>query len=559
MADIFISYARPDRDMIERLAAALEQDGYSVWWDRQIGGGAEFAHSIETELKAAGTVIVGWSEHSLGSHWVRDEAEFARGQAKLLPLSLDGVLPPLGFRQLHAIDFSRWDHTRSHSAFTSLVSALGAVAGDPQQGTAAPVAAAAGKAVSRKPCIAVLPFANMSSDEEVEFLADGLTEDVITLLSSIRHLSVPARTSVFAFKGHSVDIRQVAEALGARYVVEGSIRKMGARVRVTVQLIAAEGGEHIWAKKFDLPLQELAETPDDLVEKISGALFAQLTWAEANRAERAPPESLGAWEYCQRTAMVISRVIGSVETLRNCVKEMHTALAIEPDYALAHALLSWTCNAAIINGMYEDDELPGYIEGAKLHLRRARELAQDDLLTLIYIGASENFGGMQQRALHTFETVLARNPSSAEAWHLVCQVYSYLGRFDDAFQATDRASALAPEAGYSPLHSWYRGLAEFLAGDYQSAAPRLIQKAQEQPHYGYVNILCALCEDAFGNAQSAQKYINRAKEHNPQLRPEKVAGMILTQFDREKGEREYAALQRLWSASGTQGAGTLPG
>jgi TolB-like protein len=550
MADVFISYARPDRDTVARLATALEQSGYSVWWDRQIGGGAEFAHIIETELKAANTVIVVWSQHSLGSHWVRDEAEFARSQQKLLPLALAGVMPPLGFRQLHAIDFSDWDHGRSHVAFGSLLSALGSATSVTQQGIAAEATPSAELRISHKPCIAVLPFANMSSDDEIEFLADGLTEDTITLLSSIRHLSVPARTSVFAFKGQSMDIRQVAETLGARYVVEGSVRKMGARVRVNVQLIAAEGGEHIWAKKFDLPLQELAESPDDLVEKIAGAVFAQLTWAEANRAERAIPQTLGAWEYCQRTAMVISRVIGSVKTLRNCVREMHEALAIEPDYALAHALLSWTCNAAIINGMYEDDELAGYIDGAKLHLRRARELAQDDLLTLIYIGASENFGGMQERALHTFETVLARNPSSAEAWHLVCQVYAYLGRFDDAFRAIDRASALAPEAGYSPLHAWYRGLAEFLAGDYATAAPRLIQKAQEQPHYGYVNILCALCEDAFDNLQAAYKYIGRAKEHNPQLRPEKVSGMILTQFDREKGQREYAALQRLWSDAG---------
>ena len=552
MADIFISYARPDRARVERLAEALQAANFSVWWDRQIGGGAEFSQTIETELRSAKTVIVAWSQHSLGSHWVRDEAEFARGQHKLLPIALDGVLPPLGFRQLHAVDFSRWDETGSDAAFGDLISALGVA---PGTGTQAPqsrgtLSARTAAQLARKPCIAVLPFANMSSDDEIEFLADGLTEDTITLLSSIRHLSVPARTSVFAFKGQSVDIRTVAETLGARYVVEGSVRKMGARVRVTVQLIAAEGGEHIWAKKFDLPLEELAESPDDLVEKIAGALFAQLTWAEAGRAENLPPEDLGAWECCQRTAMVISRVIGSMNTLRNCVTELNRVLAGEPDYALAHALLSWTCNAAIINGMYEDPELAGYIEGAKHHLRRARELAQDDLLTLIYIGASENFSGMQERALHTLERVLARNPSSAEAWYIICQVYAYLGRFEDALQAIDRASELAPEAGYSPLHSWYRGLAEFLAGDYEAAAPKLKQKAQDQPHYGYVNILCALCEDAFGQSDAAGKFIARAKEYNPQLRPEKVSGMILTQFDRDKGQREYANLQRLWGAGG---------
>jgi TolB-like protein/Tfp pilus assembly protein PilF len=546
MADIFISYARPDRARIESLAVALEAEGFSLWWDRQIEGGAEFAQSIEAELRAAKAVIVAWSEQSLASHWVRDEADFAREESKLLPLSLDGVPPPLGSRQLHTIDFSHWDDTRTHPAFLELVQSVGAAVPTTTR-RSAPQQEPAVQAVARKPCVAILPFANMSTDEEIEFIADGLTEDIITLLSSNRHLSVPARTSVFAFKGQSVDIRGVGESLGARYIVEGSVRKIGTRARVTVQLIAAESGEHIWAKKFDLTLEDLMESCDDIVEKIAGSLFAQLTWAEADRSEHAPPETLGAWEYCQRAAARIGRAVGSVKTMHQCISELDKALAIAPDYALAHALRSWSCNAAIINGIYEDDELAGYLEGAKHHLRRARELAQDDLLTLTYIGASENFAGMQDRALHTLEKVLARNPASAEAWHLICQVYSYLGRFDEARQAIDRASALAPEAGFALLHAWYRGLAEYLAGEYSTAAPLLERKALEQPDYAYVNICSAICEDMFGNEEAAQKYIARAKEHNPQMRPEKVAGMILTQFDKEKGKREYASLEKLWA------------
>ncbi|MDH4039596.1 MAG: TIR domain-containing protein [Gammaproteobacteria bacterium] len=550
MADIFISYARPDRVRIETLAAKLAEEGYSVWWDRQIGGGAEFSQAIEAELETAKTVIVGWSAHSLGSHWVRDEADFARGRHKLLPISLDGVLAPLGFRQLHTLDFSGWNQSGDDSVFRELVLSLGATL---QHTSAAVVPVATGTSPGARPagrpCIAVLPFANMSSDEELEYLADGLTEDIITLLSSNRHLSVPARTSVFVFKGQSVDIRGVGEALGARYIVEGSLRKMGARVRVTVQFIAADSGEHIWAKKFDVLFEELSNAPDETVEKIAGSLFAQLTWAEADRSEQALVDELGAWEYCQRSAARIGRAIGAVKTFHRVEAELELALSIAPDYALAHALHSWGCNAAIINGIYEDDQLAGYIDKAKYHLGRARELARDDLLTQIYIGASENFAGMHNRALQTLEQVIARNPASAEAWYVICQVYSYLGRFDDARQAITRASELAPEGGFAPLHAWYRGLAEFLAGDYAVAAPLLERKALEQPEYGYVNILSALCEESFGNHDAARKFIARAQEHNPQLRPDKVAGMLLTQFDRDKGQREYTTLKKLWSAS----------
>jgi adenylate cyclase len=553
MADIFISYARPDRGKIEGLSAALESEGFSLWWDRQIGGGAEFSQAIEAELESASIVIVVWSAHAIKSHWVRDEADLARGQNKLLPLSLDGVLPPLGSRQLHTIDFSRWDGTRTDSAFVELTQSLSvaARAATPLHTSEPASTTQAGERAPRKPCVAILPFANMSTDEDFEFIADGLTEDIITLLSSNRHLSVPARTSAFAFKGQSLDIRSVGRTLGARYIVEGSVRKMGKRARVTVQFIGAESGEHIWAKKFDLALDELIESSDDIVEKIAGGLFAQLTWAEADRSEHAPPETLGGWEYCQRTAARIARAIGSVSTMHQCIRELEKALAIEPDYALAHALLSWAYNAAIINGIYEDDELSGYFEGARNHLRLARKFAQDDLLTLTYIGASENFAGMQDRALQTLDQVLGRNPASAEAWYLVCQVYSYQGRFDEARQAIERARELAPEGGFAPLHAWYRGLVEFLADEYSIAAPLLERKAMETPDYGYVNILSAICEDAFNNQEAAQKYISKAKEHNPQLRPEKMAGMILSQFDKEKGQREYQALEKLWVESET--------
>ncbi len=399
-----------------------------------------------------------------------------------------------------------------------------------------------------RPGIAVLPFANMSTDPEIEHLADGLTEDLITMLSANRHLSVAARTSSFAYKGQPVDIRAVGEALGALYVVEGSLRKTGQDVRVTVQFIEAQSGSHIWARKFDEPLAALYGSSDDLIERIAGALFAQLIWAEAERAEHAPPASLGAWEYCQRVSTRISHAAGSVKTQRFTITEIEKALAIEPDSGIAHALASWVYNAAILNGTCEDDEQASYVARAKQHLKRARELAQDDLLCLTYIGGAENFAGMQERALHTLQHVIARNPASADAWYILCQVYAYLGRHDEAIAAIDRASELAPEAGFAPMHGWYRGLALFLAGDYQTARPLLAQKVLETPEYGYANILCAISEDTFGNNDAASKYIARAKEHNPQLRPHKVAGMLLTQADKDKGAREYATLERLWNA-----------
>ena len=423
--------------------------------------------------------------------------------------------------------------------------------------TVTPVAPAAipppDKHSSHRPGLAVLPLQNMSSDAELEFLADGLTEDIITSLSYNQQLSVAARTSSFAYKGQSTDIRAIGEALGVRYILEGSVRKMGEQARVTVQFIEAQSGAHIWARKFDETIEALHRSSDDLVEKIAAGLYAQLMWAEAARSENAPAESLGAWEYCQRANTAVSRAAGSVKTQRRVMAELRKALEIEPEYGPAHALMSWVCNAALLNGTYDDEQLGEVVNLAKQHLRRARELAQDDLMCLTYIGGSENFAGMQERALHTLQKVLQRNPASSDAHMNICQVYAYLGRYDDARHSIDRASELAPEAGFASFHSWYQGLVEFLAGNYQSAAPALERHTMSTPEYGLANIFAALCMDALGNHNAARKYIAKAKEHNPQLRPDKASGMFLAQFDKEKGRREYAALERLWRDEGATG------
>ncbi len=533
------------------LAAALEAQDYSVWWDREIAGGAEFSAVIEKELDAAKTVIVAWSEHSLGSHWVRDEADYARGQNKLLPLSLDGVLAPLGFRQLHAIDCSSWNGDATHPGFVGIISALG---GEPRTRDELELSFP-GKEVTpgaptlaiARPGVAILPFSNMSTDEEIEFLADGLTEDIITVLSHNRHLSVPARTLVFAYKGQTTDIREAAKALSVRYVVTGSIRKMGARARVTVQFINAETGAHIWANKFDQPLEELYETSDSIVEKIAGSLFAHLIWAEADRSEHVPDSALGPWDFSIRAAAQIGRGGGDMSIFFKIISDLKMALTLAPDYPLAHAIIAWAYNAALVNGMYKDGQFEEILSSAKFHLRTARQTAQGDLLCLTHIGAAENYAGLQERSLRTLEGVLARDPASAEAWYAICQPYLHLGHFEKAHDAISRATELAPEAGYAAHHQWYRSNIYWTAGDYERAAPLLDLHISNFPEYGYANALAAICADAMGDHSKALRSIQRIKDHNPQLRPDKLKLVILHQPDADKGKREYARLEKLWA------------
>jgi len=540
LADVFISYSREDQELVQSLAESLQAEGLSVWWDRNIGGGAEFATAIERELSAAKTVVVAWSTASIGSHWVRDEADYARGENKLLPLSLDGVLPPLGFRQLHALQFKGWNQNADHPAFAALLSSLG------QDRSSTTPSTEKTKSTWAKPGIVVLPFTSLSTDKEVEFLADGITEDVITALSTIQHVSVAARSSSFAYKERSVDVRAVGQALGARYVVEGSVRKMGKRARVAAQFVSVESGAQIWANKFDFVLEELQDDPDELVTQICGNVFAQLIASESERAKRLPPEAMGIWEHCQLAAGYFRRWDVALETITRTLDDLEREIATAPEYGLGHALLSWGYNAAIVNGAYERDQFGPLLQKAKKHLKIARIQAGDDLYCLTWIGASETFAGLHDRAAPRLERVLERNPANVEAWYMLCQAYAQGGRYAEARSALDRVRAIAPEAGLSGFHRWYSGYVSYAAGDYEDALPHLKAQGRLTPSWAACHALTAISCFILGDEDEARKYIAKAKDPNPHLRPDRLAGIVRTQQDRDKGAREYAILEQLW-------------
>jgi TolB-like protein len=330
VADIFISYARGDRERAAQLAAALEGAGYSVWWDRHIVGGAEFSADIERELKAAKAVIVAWSQEAIVSHWVKDEATLARDAGKLVPVSLDGTDAPMGFRQFQTIAFAGWKgeaegapvaalrdsicqktgarvapvvlapsakpgfratpkQLLAGAAFVALL-ALGIVSlfvwrpGQHPSGTAAgpgaPPAAKTASTILGDKSIAVLPFTNMSPDKENEYFADGLTEELLNRLANIGDLKVTSRTSSFAFKGKNTPLPEIAKQLGVRHILEGSVRRDGDELRVTAQLIDVATDTHLWSETYDRKIEKIFALQDEIAARVTEALKVALLGAD---------------------------------------------------------------------------------------------------------------------------------------------------------------------------------------------------------------------------------------------------------------------------------------
>jgi TolB-like protein/cytochrome c-type biogenesis protein CcmH/NrfG len=191
-----------------------------------------------------------------------------------------------------------------------------------------------------KPSIAVLPFQNMSHDPEQEYFADGLTEDIITGLSRQRWFFVIARNSSFTYKGAAVDVREVAGQLGVRYVLEGSVRKAANRVRVTGQLIDASNGNHLWAEKYDRELADIFALQDDITSRVIGSVAPQILVAEAARVQRKPPQSVDAWDLVMQAVPHMWRM--STDEHARAQELLQRAIALDGNYAHAHALLGWT-------------------------------------------------------------------------------------------------------------------------------------------------------------------------------------------------------------------------
>jgi len=329
-----------------------------------------------------------------------------------------------------------------------------------------------------KPSIAVLPFANISGDPEQEYFADGMVEEIIIALSRIRWLFVIARNSSFTSKGRAVDVKQVARELGVRYVLEGSVRKGGNRVRITGQLIDTSMGAHIWAERFDGKLDDIFELQDEVASSVAGAIEPKLRQSEFERANRKPTESLDAYDlYLQALAL---RDIHTDESVRKAIALLKRALTIDPNYVPAKAAIGWSWVHQASHGRTAISEAE--VDEAVALARQALEAAKDDpdalwmaAFTLLYLA------GERAIAVTAIDRSLALNPNSAHAW--MARGYVSLPQSEAAIEAFERAMRL------NPLDRLERGfingiaIAHLFARRYEQALEWSVRALSDEPGY----------------------------------------------------------------------------
>jgi TolB-like protein/class 3 adenylate cyclase len=371
-----------------------------------------------------------------------------------------------------------------------------------------------------RPSIAVLPFQNMSGDPEQQYFADGIVEDIITALSRFKSLFVIARNSSFTFKGKAVNIKKVGQDLGVRYVLEGSIRKAGERVRITGQLIDAVSGAHLWADKFDGSLEDVFDLQDKITMSVVAAIAPKLDQAEIERSKRKPTEKLDAYDYYLRGLAVVEGA--TKDENQEALRLFYKATEIDASFALAHAMVARCFTLRKING-WMTDVAAETAETATL-ARRAVELARDDAAVLALAGyALARVVFEPDEGADLIERALALNPHLACAWQFSGLLKAFRGEPDTAVEHLAHAMRLSPLDPSLYSMQAATALAHFVAGRYNETVLWGEKAFREDPNFFPAIRIVAAGAGNSGQLERAQKAAKRILEIDPAFRVSRLA------------------------------------
>ncbi len=509
--DVFLSHSAADQAAAQAVLAGLEARGIRCWIaPRDVQAGAEYGQQIVEALKGSRAFVVVFSASANASPHVRREVERAVSSDKtIIPFRVENVLPTGAMEYClsgtHWLDaFSTPIEPHVNNLVVTLQQVLGAAS--PQaEGSEA-------QAPAERPSIVVLPFNNMSGDPEQEYFSDGITEDIITDLSKVSGLFVVARNTAFTYKGKPVKVQDVSQELGVKYVLEGSVRKAGARVRVTGQLINGDDGGHVWADRFDRDLTDIFAIQDEITHAIVAQLKVKLLPQERQSIAQAPTDNIEAYTYYLRGRQFLHRHSKSYYQL---ARRMFTrAVELDPLYARAFAGIA-DCDSFLFLHYHLDVAIDSILETS------AQALALDAGLAEAHAsrGLALSLVQRNEEASAEFERAIAIDPNSFEAHYFFGRACFAQNRMERAAELFERAATLKPDDYQAPamLLMIYRSLGR--GRDVPAMARKVVEIAEreltlhpENPRPAYLGA-GALME--LGERDRARDWLERATAIDP--------------------------------------------
>ncbi|HEX9206686.1 MAG TPA: TIR domain-containing protein [Steroidobacteraceae bacterium] len=475
---VFLSYARADQAAARRLAQALEDAGLSVWWDTLIEGGAAFARTIEAALERCDAVVVVWSTDAVASDWVLDEAARGRELHKLVPVTLDGTLPPLGFRQYHSVDLSKWHGRRDAPEIEAIARGIAAAVGRPAEATAPPHGRPA--RLSRRTLllgsaggllglgalfawqrglfavhwqasansVAVLPFKNLSGDPNQDYFSDGLSEELRATLARNLKLQVMAQASSGRFRARADDAVTIASRLAVAYLLDGSVRRSGDVVRITAELVDGKTGFSRWSQTFDRSMHDIFAVQTEIANTVAAALAAKMApddqpglgSADA-LAAAGGTRSVEAYDAYLR-GRALYDLSADEASERAALAQFDAAIAADPNFAPAHAARARSLTA-IANQYGKVGQLEQLYAAAIASAQRAIAIAPELADAYSTLGFTLFQGRLDARAAREpFERSRTLGAGEATVLARYAQFCARTGRDREAVESMQRALVL---------------------------------------------------------------------------------------------------------------------
>ncbi len=472
---VFVSYSRDDQKRAKPIIELIERAGYTVWWDGLLDPGERFSDTTEAALERAKAVVVLWSHTSTASHWVHDEATRGRDRRVLVPLSLDGSEAPLGFRQFQVINFAKGKLRPAAPQVQALLRALAALHDHPYVppvraaqphftrraliGSGAALAASAGGLAAWQfglfgggpaaTSIAVLPFTNLSGDPEQAYFSDGLAAEIRSQLTRNELLQVAAQTSSNVFRERKEDAKTIARKLRVAWFLDGSVRRAGDLVKISVELVAGASGLTKWEESFERPLANIFATQDEIAAKVASALSLEID--PAKRAKPGGKALGGTTSVAAYDAYLRGRDLydfGANEASdRGALAKFDEAIGIDPNYAAAYAARSRAL-AVIANLHAGPAERTQLYRKSVAAARRAVELAPDLAEAHSALGFAIMVGELNMKAAQApYERSLALGQGDADVLSRYAVFRSRFGDGAAAQQAIQQSAALDPLNG----------------------------------------------------------------------------------------------------------------
>ncbi len=540
MPDIFLSYNREDQARARRFADAFAAQGFDVWWDTALKSGEAYDEVTETALRTAKAVVVLWSPRSVVSRWVRAEATLADRNRTLVPCMIEACARPIMFELVQTAELSHWRGEPGDKAWLAFLADVTRFVNAERAQVASTAAAPPPKpvAMGTAPALAVLPFANRSGLAEDEAFAVGMVEDIVAALTLSPDLKVLAAGATAGWRGKAIDLRAVGRELGVRYLLEGNLRRVGETLRVTAQLVEAETGAVLWTQKFDRPLAELAVLQEELVTEVAAHLHIKVRNLESDRVLQAGAHTV------HELVLRAEALMG--ENLFGAIAEARRAVAIAPDFALAHAVLA---SALAFKHLEEGGSDIGRRPEILAEVGKALALDQKDASVAWRCASSMVIAGRPDDARRHIERLLPQMPNNPMLHFVHTLIHVQQGHGEQAIASVDAWDRLAPGTRLMSECLHMRAVALFQCGQLDAASDVIDHAYSNNPQHIRTLAMRAALKQLTGAAEAASDAVRALRAVEPGAPPGRFTGQTLLMLDPRSAAALNAAFIAAWDAT----------